>query len=117
MKNSPRHFINCDETFLPLDYTREQAITRQNAKNVYMQAHGTTDHITMPCAASAVGAVLPPMIIILKLSQEVSIGSMDQMTQYIQRVSQVGWTPSYFSPEGRKCSLNFVGLSVLYFFW
>lgn len=53
----------CDETFLPLDYTREKAVTKKNAKNVYVQARGTTDHITMLCGASAAGLPLPPMII------------------------------------------------------
>ena len=34
--------------------------------NVYMQTPGTSDHITMLCAASAAGLPLPPMIIYFK---------------------------------------------------
>ena len=63
LKTSPRQLFNCDETFLPLDYIREKAVTKKNAKNVYIQARGTTDHITMLCGASAAGLPLPPMII------------------------------------------------------
>ena len=54
---------NCDETFLPLDATREKVITLKNTKNVYAHSHGTTEHISMLCAASAAGFPLPPMII------------------------------------------------------
>ena len=61
--NLPRQLYNCDETFLPLDFTREKAVTLKNTKYVYAQAHGTTDHITVLCAASAAGLPLPPFII------------------------------------------------------
>ena len=44
--NSPRRLYNCDETFLPLDGTREKAVTLKKAKYAYAQAHGTSDHIT-----------------------------------------------------------------------
>ena len=55
----PRQIYNCDETFLPLDYIREKAATRKGAKNVYCQALGTTDHITVLCCASAAGLIIP----------------------------------------------------------
>ena len=61
--NSPRHLYSCDETFLPLDGTREKAVTLKKAKYAYAQAHGTSDHITMLCGASAAGIALSPMII------------------------------------------------------
>ena len=49
LKNCPRQIYNCDETFLPLDYSREKAVTLRGTKNVYCQAQGTTDHITLLC--------------------------------------------------------------------
>ena len=64
--NAPRRIYNCDETFLPLDGTREKAVTSKKAKYTYAQAHGTTDHIIMLCGASAAGIALPPMIIFPK---------------------------------------------------
>ena len=62
-KNAPRQIYNCDETFLSLDATREKVVTLKNSKNVYAHSHGTTEHISMLCAASAAGFPLPPMII------------------------------------------------------
>ena len=62
----PRQIYNCDETFLPLDYTREKVVASKGSKNVYRQAQGTSDHITMLCCASAAGFPLPPMIIFAK---------------------------------------------------
>ena len=41
--NSPLKIYNCDETFLPLDNTREKAVTAKGAKNVYCQALGTSE--------------------------------------------------------------------------
>ena len=64
--NAPRQLYNCDETFLPLDTTREKVVTLKNTKHVYSQAQGTSDHITMLCVASAAGIPLPPMIIFPK---------------------------------------------------
>ena len=65
--NSPTQIYNCDETFLPLDYTREKAVTAKGTKNVYCQALGISDHITVLCCASAAGVPHPPMIIYSKL--------------------------------------------------
>ena len=64
--NAPRQLYNCDETFLPLDTTREMVVTLKNTKHVYSQAQGTSDHITMLCGASVAGIPLPPMIIFPK---------------------------------------------------
>ena len=35
LMNSPRRLYNCDETFLPLDGTREKAVTLKKAKYAY----------------------------------------------------------------------------------
>ena len=66
LMNNPRRLYNCDETFLPLDGTREKAVTSKRAKSTYAQAIGTREHITMLCGASAAGTALPPMIIFPK---------------------------------------------------
>ena len=42
---------------------REKAVTLKKAKYAYAQAHGTSEHITLLCGASAAGITLPPMII------------------------------------------------------
>ena len=63
LMNSPRHLYSCDETFLPLNGTREKAVTLKKAKYAYAQVHGTSDHITMLCGAFAAGITLSPMII------------------------------------------------------
>ena len=62
----PRHIFNCDETFLPLHYTREKVVAARGAKTVYSQTTGTTDHITLLSCESAAGPPLPPMIIYAK---------------------------------------------------
>ena len=66
LMNSPRCIYNCDESFLPLDGTREKAVTSKKAKSAYLQAQGSTEHITLLCGASAAGLALPPMIIFPK---------------------------------------------------
>ena len=63
LKHRPRQIYNCDETFLPLDQTKEKAVTSKQAKSVYSQSLGTTEHITLLCTGSASGAALPPMIV------------------------------------------------------
>ena len=63
LMNSPRQLFNCDETYLPLNIACEKVISRNNAKYVYAQARGTSEHITLLCCASAAGIALPPMII------------------------------------------------------
>lgn len=65
LKNKPRHIYNCDKTFLPLDHTREKAVTLKGAKAVYNQATGTSDHITLLCCASAAGIPHPPLLQVL----------------------------------------------------
>lgn len=41
-------------------------MTLKGSRNAYLQAQGTSEHITMLCAASAAGLPLPPMIIYSK---------------------------------------------------
>ena len=60
--NLTRQIYNCDETFMPLDSTREKAVTTKGAKNVYCQELGSSEHITVLCCASAAGIPHPPMI-------------------------------------------------------
>ena len=64
--NTPRRLYNCDETFLPFDYTREKAVTARGTKVVYNQTQGTTEHFSLLCCASAAGIPHPPMIIYSK---------------------------------------------------
>ena len=63
LTNSPWQLYNCDETFLPLDYTREKVVMVKKARYVYTQSQGTTDHITVFCTASVAMNPLPPFII------------------------------------------------------
>ena len=62
----PRQMFTCDETFLPLDYTRERVVAARGAKTVYSLTTGTTDHITLLSCESAAGPPLTPMIIYAK---------------------------------------------------
>ncbi len=57
---------NCDETFLPLDSTKEKVVALKGSKSVYAQSTGTREHITLLCCASAAGIPHPPMIIYAK---------------------------------------------------
>ncbi len=90
---SPRQIYNCDETFLPLDESREKAVTVRNVKSVYSQSPGTTEHITMLCCASASGGALPPMIIYPKAfpGGQYRFGGPDD-TVYAR--SESGWVDS-----------------------
>lgn len=63
IKNSPRQIYNTDETFIPLNESKEKAVTVKNTKTVYSQSMGSTEHITLLCAGSATGTAIPPMII------------------------------------------------------
>ena len=66
LKNKPRQIYNCDEKFLPLDHSREKAVTKKNVKSSYCQSYGTSEHITLLCCASAIGILHPPMIVYSK---------------------------------------------------
>ena len=66
LQNAPRQIYNCDETFVPINFTREKAVVLKRSKTTYMQSHGTSEHITTLCTASAAGLSLPPMIIYSK---------------------------------------------------
>ena len=68
LSRSPRCIYNCGESFLPLDGSREKAVTHIKRKTAYGQVNGTTEHITLLCGASAAGMALPPMIIYPKAS-------------------------------------------------
>jgi len=81
LKNSPRQIYNCDETFVPLDCTRKKVVTLKKAKNTYMQAQGTSEHITILCAASH------DHLLHASHFQEGSIVSMGQMMHSTPRVN------------------------------
>ena len=66
LTNSPRQKYNCDDTFLPMDYTREKIFAAKGAKSVYSLSTGASDHISLSCCVSAAGLPLPPMIICAK---------------------------------------------------
>ena len=66
LTNAPRQLFNCDETFLPLNIPCSKVIARKNARHVYAQSRGTSEHITLLCCASAAGIAHPPMIIYSK---------------------------------------------------
>ena len=59
--SKPRQVYDCDETFLPLNENKDKVVALRNAKSVYSQAMGTTEHITMLCCVSCAGTALPPM--------------------------------------------------------
>ena len=88
LTRKPRQLLNCDETFLPMDYTRERVVAARGAKTVYSQATGTSEHISLLCCASAAGFPLPPMIIYP--SQGVSTGLTALMVHCMQKVTPAG---------------------------
>ena len=75
------HAFNCEETYLPLNVTRQKLVARRN-KNMYAQAHGNSEHIILLCGCSAAGIALPLMIIFSKSFPGGHIDSMGQMMQY-----------------------------------
>ena len=93
LMNSPRHLYNCDETFLPLDGTREKAVTFKKAKATYAQAHGTREHITLLCGTSAAGMALPPMIIFPKTFPSVQY-TFKSPDDAVYAKSDSGWVDS-----------------------
>ena len=66
LTNAPRQLFNRDETFLPLNIPCSKVIAHKNARHVYAQSRGTSEHITLLCCASAAGIAHPPMIIYSK---------------------------------------------------
>lgn len=90
--------MNCDETFLPLNETKEKAVTIRNTKTVYSQSMGSTEHITMLCAGSAAGAALPPMIFIPQSfpGRQYRFGWPDDS---VYAKSDSGWLDSEFVKE------------------
>ena len=62
LKNKPRQLYNCDESFLPLDHSREKVVASKGSKVVYSQSMGTSEHISLLCCVSAARFPLSPMI-------------------------------------------------------
>ena len=108
--NVPRQHFNCDETFLPLNIACEKVIVQKNAKHVYTQSRGTSDHTTMFCGASAAGVALPPMII---FSKAFPMGSymFDGPDDAVYAKSESGWIDSeLFLAWLRKVFLKYCGV-------
>ena len=86
------HAFNCEETYLPLNVTRQKLVARRN-KNMYAQAHGNSEHIILLCGCSAAGIALPLMIIFSKSFPGGLFNSMGQMMQSIPKATQ--WRKSF----------------------
>ena len=93
LMGAPRQLFNCDETFLPLNFSCEKVIARKNAKHVYTQSRGTSEHITLLCGASAAGVALPPMIIFSK-SFPGGTYRFDGADDAVYAKSESGWIDS-----------------------
>ena len=100
LKNKPRQIYNADETFLPLNETKEKAVTLKNSKCVFSQSLGTTEHITLLCGGSASGSALPPMIIYPKSfpGGQYKFGGPDDAVY----ASESGWVDSELFIEWMK---------------
>ena len=88
LMNSPRQIYNCDETFMPLDSTREKAVITKGAKNVYCQELGSSEHITVLCCASAAG--IPHRLFTKSHFLEEPTTLMVRMMHFMLGVSRVG---------------------------
>ena len=62
LKNKLRQLYNCDETFLPLDHSREKVVAAKGSKVVYSQSMGTSEHISLLCCVSAAYLLTPPTL-------------------------------------------------------
>ena len=106
---APRQLFNCDETFLPLNISCEKVVARKNAKHVYAQSRGTSEHITLLCGASAAGVALPPMIIFAK-SFPGGAYRFDSPDDAVYAKSDSGWIDSeLFMAWMRKIFLRYCG--------
>ncbi len=102
LTHKPRQIYNADETFLPLNETKEKAVTIKNSKFFFLsQSLGTTEHITMLCAGSASGSALPPMIIYPKSfpGGQYKFGGPDDA---LYGKSESGWVDSKLFLEWMK---------------
>ena len=99
--NKPRQIYNADESFLPLNETKEKAVTLKNSKCVFSQSLGTTEHITLLCAGSASGSALPPMVIYPKSfpGGQYKFGGPDDA---VYAKSESGWVDSELFLEWMK---------------
>ncbi len=100
LTHNPRQIYNANETFLPLNETKEKAVTIKN-KCVCSQYLGTTEHIAMLCAGSASGSALPPMIIYPKSfpGGQYKFGGPDDA---LYGKSESGWVDSKLFLEWMK---------------
>ena len=102
--NAPRQLFNCDETFLPLNISCEKVVARRNAKHVYVQSRGTSEHITLLCGASAAGMKVEVMLKVTKATQYASYimhGSLP-----LQQVWYFGSTATSAEWAHTQCALG-----------
>ena len=89
---APRQLFNCDETFLPLNFSCEKVIARKNVKHVYTQSRDTSEYITLLCGASAAGVDH----IFYVISWGEHTGLMGRMMPYTQKVNPDASTANFF---------------------
>ena len=65
--DKPDKIFNTDESGIKMDSRQGKVMVFRGSKHAHSQPKGLSDHITVNCAVSAAGAVLPPMIIFEKL--------------------------------------------------
>ena len=104
LMTAPRRVYNCDESFLPLDGSREKGVVSVKSKCAYGQVSGTTEHITLLCGASAAGIPLPPMIIYPKAFPGGAYTFKGLMTQSMLSLSQGGLILSFLKLGLRRSS-------------
>ena len=84
-------------------------MARTNAKHVYAQSRGTSEHITLLCGASAAGVALPPMIIFSKSFPGGSY-KFDGPDDAVYAKSESGWIDSeLFLAWMKKVFLKYCG--------
>ena len=106
--NAPRQLFNCNETFLPLNISCEKVVARKNAKHVYAQSRGMSEHITLLCGASAAGVTLPPMIIFSK-SFPGGAYKFDGPDNAVYAKSESGWIDTELFLVWKKVFLRYCG--------
>ena len=115
--NAPRQQFNCDENFLPLNFSCEKVIALKNTKHVYAHSRGTSEHITLLCGATAAGVALPLLIIFSK-SFPGGAYKFDGPDDAVHAKSESGWIESeLFMVWIKKVFLQYCGsqLPVLLF--
>ena len=61
--DKPAQIYNCDESGLPLDHKMPRVIAKREAKKIRLRTSGNKTQISILACGSAVGAMIPPMVI------------------------------------------------------